>query len=137
MEQTITNLRNNSLKITPQRLAIYTYLLKTTSHPTAQSIFQEIKKQYPSVSFATVYKTLNILRDADLISEFNVGGDCFRYDANTISHPHFICKSCQEVFDLEPFFKIDTVNESFNEINPGFTIDRADMYLYGTCNNCN
>ncbi len=137
MEQTISNLKSNSLKITPQRLAIYTYLLHTTSHPTAQSIYQQIKKDYPSVSFATVYKTLNILRDADLILEFNVGGDSFRYDANTEAHPHFICKSCQEVYDLHKYSGYDTIAKSLEASNPGFKIDKTDLYLYGTCDKCN
>ncbi len=136
MEQSISNLRNSGLKITPQRIAIYKYLLGTYSHPTAQTIYQEIKKQYPSISFATVYKTLNVLRDANLILEFNVGGDCFRYDANVMSHPHFICKTCHEVSDLA--MPSDTNFETILlTANKGFKIDHSDMYLYGVCNICN
>ncbi len=136
MEQSILNLRNSFLKITPQRIAIYEYLLGTTAHPTAQTIYQEIQKQYPSISFATVYKTLNVLRDAKLILEFNVGDDCFRYDANAMSHPHFICKSCAEVSDL--FLPDDSIIENLlTSANHGYRIDHADMYLFGLCPNCN
>lgn len=137
MEDSILMLRNKFLKVTPQRLAIYEYLLSVTSHPTAQTIYQDIQKQYPSISFATVYKTLNILRDAELILEFNVGGDCFRYDANAMSHPHFICRRCNEVSDLRLPDYISDINSVLSEANEGFCVDHTDMYLFGTCCNCN
>lgn len=136
MEDSILNLRNKFLKVTPQRVAIYEYLLGTTAHPTAQTIYLEIKKQFPSISFATVYKTLNILRDADLILEFNVGGDCFRYDANAFSHPHFICRRCDEVSDLNIPDGIDNISQILSSANEGYTIDHTDMYIYGTCKDC-
>ncbi len=137
MEDAILNLRNKSLKVTPQRLAIYEYLLGTTAHPTAQTIYQEIKNVFPLISFATVYKTLNILRDAGLILEFNVGGDCFRYDANSMSHPHFICKNCEEVSDLDLPSNIKDISELLSGANAGYKIEHTDMYLYGTCKGCN
>ncbi len=137
MEESILNLRNKFLKVTPQRLAIYEYLLGVTSHPTAQTIYQDIRKQYPSISFATVYKTLNILRDSGLILEFNVGGDCFRYDANAMSHPHFICRHCNEVSDLILPHSITDINSFFTDVNEGFKVDHTDMYLFGLCKDCN
>ncbi len=137
MEESILNLRNKFLKVTPQRLAIYEYLLSVTSHPTAQTIYQEIQKQYPSISFATVYKTLNILRDSGLILEFNVGGDCFRYDANSMSHPHFICRHCNEVSDLVLPNSVQDINTFLSDVNKGYKVDHTDLYMYGLCKECN
>ncbi len=137
MDKSILNLRNSFLKVTPQRVAIYEYLLSTYSHPTAQTIYEAIRVQFPSISFATVYKTLNILRDAGLVLEFNVGGDCFRYDANTLSHPHFICRKCNDVSDLNIPKDISDFSDALSNSNDGYQIDHADIYLYGTCNTCN
>lgn len=137
MNDCIIGLRDKNLKVTPQRLAIYKYLLGTTSHPTAQEIYSEIKIQFPSISFATVYKTLNILRDANLVLEFNVGGDCFRYDANVAPHPHFICRCCEQVSDLEVPSSVSLIGEFLADANKGYVIEHTDMYLYGICRDCN
>lgn len=137
MQDSITNLRDKRLKVTPQRLAIYKYLLHSTAHPTAQNIYEETQAQFPSISFATVYKTLNILRDANLVLEFNVGGDSFRYDANVAPHPHFICKSCGEILDLEVPTSVSLIGEFLADANKGYKIEHTDMYLYGICKYCN
>lgn len=136
MEDSIINLRNKFLKVTPQRMAIYEYLLGTTEHPSAQTIFDEVQKQFPSISFATVYKTLNILRDADLVLEFNVGGDCFRYDANTNPHPHFICSKCEELSDLEMPESFSSIHKDMMNANNGLKIDHHEMFFFGTCEKC-
>lgn len=136
MENSIVSLRNKFLKVTPQRMAIYDYLLSTKEHPSAQTIYEEVQKQFPSISFATVYKTLNILRDAGLVLEFNVGGDCFRYDANTSSHPHFICKCCEEVSDLALPEELSDINSLISQSNQGFNVEHMEINFYGSCNKC-
>lgn len=136
MEDSIISLRNKFLKVTPQRMAIYEYLLSTTEHPSAQTIFEHVQRQFPSISFATVYKTLNILRDAGLVLEFNVGGDCFRYDANTMAHPHFICKECEEVSDIIIPAEVISINDSILKANAGFKIDHSEMFFFGSCPCC-
>ena len=99
MNQLAENLKANKLKVTPQRLAIYTYLMNTTSHPTVETIYNDLKEDFPTMSLATVYKTVASLRDVHLVKEFNVGEDSNRYDANTDSHSHLICTKCHNVYD--------------------------------------
>ncbi len=135
MNQLAENLKANKLKVTPQRLAIYTYLMNTTSHPTVETIYNDLKEDFPTMSLATVYKTVASLRDVHLVKEFNVGEDSNRYDANTDSHSHLICTKCHNVYDY--YGDID-ITENINEIQKlsGFKIDACDINFYGICENC-
>ena len=87
-------LRDKGFKATPQRLAIYEALASTTEHPNADMLYQKLTPKYPTMSLATVYKTLDILCTVGLAQELNVGEDAFRYDANTSNHPHVRCTVC-------------------------------------------
>ena len=60
-------LRDNGCKVTPQRLAVYDMLSHTTEHPTAEMIYQKVKEQYPTMSFATVYKSVEIFSKLGVI----------------------------------------------------------------------
>src|SRR3989304_566229 len=62
-------LRNHGMKITPQRLMIFKVLENNTSHPSAEEVFKRVKRVYPTVSFTTIYKTLETLRDLGEVKE--------------------------------------------------------------------
>ena len=82
---------NKGLKLTPQRAAIFEYLDGNKSHPSAEDIYLEIKKRYPMISFATVYKTLEALKSRGDILELSVDPERRRYDPDTGPHHHLIC----------------------------------------------
>ena len=134
MEHLNSLFKEKSLKVTPQRYAIYKYLNSTQSHPSAESIYEELKVNYPTMSLATVYKTLRTLIEIGLVQEINVGEDNFRYDANVDTHPHLICKSCSRVDDIE--------NQNFAHINmevqklTTYKIEDCKLYFYGICPEC-
>ena len=109
--------------------------MNTTSHPTVETIYNDLKEDFPTMSLATVYKTVASLRDVHLVKEFNVGEDSNRYDANTDSHSHLICTKCHNVYDY--YGDID-ITENINEIQKlsGFKIDACDINFYGICENC-
>lgn len=129
------NLKANKLKVTPQRLAIYSYLVDNCNHPTVETIYNDLKNMFPTMSLATVYKTVASLRDVKLIKEFNVGEDSNRYDAKIETHSHVICKKCNSVSDY--FGNID-MQESINDLEnlSGFDIDAYDINFYGVCDKC-
>ncbi|MDO4300874.1 MAG: Fur family transcriptional regulator [Clostridia bacterium] len=135
MNQLAENLKANKLKVTPQRLAIYTYLVNTTSHPTVEIIYNHLKDDFPSMSLATVYKTVASLRDVHLIREFNVSEDSNRYDARTDIHSHLICTKCHKVFD---YLEDINIEKNINRIQDcsGFAVDAYDISFYGVCENC-
>ena len=94
MDRDITALlREKGFKVTPQRLAIYSALSGTKEHPSAEMLFNQLQPHYPTMSLATVYKTIEILRELELVQVLNTGEDSFRYDADTSNHPHIRCLS--------------------------------------------
>ena len=126
--------KEKKLKLTPQRLAVYNYLINTTSHPSADVIYTDIHVQYPTMSLATVYKALKTLVDVDLIQEINVGEGNFRYDGNSSSHPHLQCLGCGKVDDFKDF-SLDNLNSLASE-HTDYQIISNKVYFYGYCPNC-
>lgn len=135
MENEITALlRDKGFKVTPQRLAIYRVLANTTAHPSAEMIFNQLQPLYPTMSLATVYKTVEILREIGLIQMLNAGEDSFRYDANTKAHPHIRCMSCGRVDDLHGVDSQKFVGDVAKTTN--YDIAGHQFYFYGTCPEC-
>src|SRR5512143_3035417 len=95
-------LRQKSLKITPQRLEILRAVQQhQCDHPSAELIFHAVKKRYPAVSLATVYKTLDTLVEIGEIRVAIVAQGKTRYDTRMDRHHHFICTVCGGVQDVE------------------------------------
>jgi Fur family transcriptional regulator, peroxide stress response regulator len=95
------SLRKAGLRLTPQRLAICRFLANTDKHPTAQMIYDEVRPQFPTLSLATVYNTLDALVQLGMINTLGgTGSDAERYDADTSPHVNLSCVSCQRVVDF-------------------------------------
>ena len=127
-------LRSRGYKATPQRLAVYDALAHTTAHPNADMLFHELQPHYPTMSLATIYKTLDILCAVGLAQELNVGEDAFRYDANVTSHPHVRCLSCGRVDDV-PALKSTSLRRQASAAT-GYEITGQQIYLFGLCPAC-
>jgi Fur family peroxide stress response transcriptional regulator len=92
-------LRSIGLKATPQRILIYQELLSRTDHPTAEAIYAAVKQVHPTLSFNTVYHTLQVLTEKDMIRVIRPVVDAARYDAITDLHGHFMCSRCKRIED--------------------------------------
>lgn len=135
MDKQITAiLRDRGFKVTPQRLAIYRVLASTKAHPSAEMIFQQLQPIHPTMSLATVYKTIEMLVDVGLVQVLNVGEDSFRYDANTSSHPHIICRHCGRVDDLDQVNCHDFIDMVRHLTR--YRITGQQFYFYGYCPAC-
>lgn len=134
MERLAEILKTKKLKVTPQRLAIYKVLYDTTAHPTAEDIYNALRKTHPTMSLATVYKTLDALKKADLATELNIGDDSSRYDATVKSHPHMVCFECGKVMDLHTDSLASFIEQVQEETD--FDIYSEKVYFYGICKNC-
>ena len=134
MDTIVPIFKEKKLKLTPQRLAVYNYLLNTTSHPSADIIYTDIHIQYPTMSLATVYKALKTLVDVGLIQEINVGEGNFRYDGNSLAHPHVQCLGCGKVDDFKDL-SLDNLN-SLAEEHTDYQIISNKVYFYGYCSDC-
>lgn len=126
--------KEKKLKLTPQRIAVYNYLKSTKEHPSAETIHKSLMKDYPTMSLATVYKTLKVLVEVGLIQELNVGEGNFRYDGMTIPHPHVHCVSCSKVDDLEGI-TFEELNQTIKS-NTNYDILSNKVYFYGICPDC-
>jgi Fur family peroxide stress response transcriptional regulator len=129
-----TLLRDKGFKVTPQRLAIYNALAATKAHPSAEMIYNELQPYYPTMSLATVYKTIEILKELDLVQVLNVGEDSFRYDADTSNHPHVRCMCCGRVEDLKGVDSSDFISKV--SAHTDYAIQGQQFYFYGTCPKC-
>ncbi|NLI89652.1 MAG: transcriptional repressor [Epulopiscium sp.] len=133
--ETLTGiLKSKNLKVTPQRLAIFSILYNTKSHPSAEDIYKSLQDTNPTMSLATVYKTLDCFKKNDLVQEFNVGEDSFRYDINVGSHPHLICTECHKVSDMDSSI-LDNIREEVSK-ETDFKLVNEQLYFYGICPNC-
>ncbi len=134
MMEMATLFKKNKLKLTPQRLAIYNFLKSTKTHPSADEIYKSIYNDYPTMSLATVYKTLKTLVDVRLVDELNLGEGNFRYDCSDTPHSHFFCNKCNKIEDIElsSLQAIRTVVEKETKNK----IDTCNVYLFGTCKKC-
>jgi Fur family peroxide stress response transcriptional regulator len=133
-EELITLLRKNGLKATPQRLAICEFVLSSKNHPTAETILAEIRKEHRTVSQATVYKTLTLLRNLGLISELSFDNSHSRFDPNQEVHINIVCPSCEMISDHESDLVQDFWQDISLEIGEGIIGKRFDVYK--TCNKC-
>lgn len=135
MECHVTSLlRDKGFKVTPQRLAIYNTLQHTKAHPSAEMIFNELQPLYPTMSLATVYKTIEILKEIGLIQVLNVGEDSFRYDADTTNHPHVRCMRCGRVDDIEDIDSEDFISDVSKCTR--YQLTGQQFYFYGVCPEC-
>ena len=127
----IAILRDHGLQVTYQRLAIYKALYNTKEHPSAEVIFQQVKKQFPMISLGTVYKTLEKFHEAELIRKVNSVEEIGRYEVETGTHHHMICEKCQKIHDIHELSGTIPLPEK-----PGFKITRHQVIFHGCCENC-
>lgn len=123
-----------TLKYSKQRESIKEYLNNTYDHPTADTVYLNVKQKFPNISLGTVYRNLNLLSDigdAIKIPTPN-GGD--RFDGRTNPHYHFCCTTCGKVIDLN-MEQMDFINETASCDFDGI-IENHSMMFYGTCHEC-
>lgn len=115
---------------TAQRREILNVLKNTTLHPTAEWIYEEVRKVRPDISLGTVYRNLKVLRDQGKILELHDGIKS-RYDGTIDPHAHFICDTCGGIKDL-PFSGVFPQWDCLKN----HSINSAHIILYGHCSEC-
>jgi len=134
LTKAVETLKDSGVRITPQRHAVLEYLLTSETHPTADEIYKALKGQFPSMSVATVYNNLRVLREVGLIRELTYGDDSSRFDCNMTDHYHIICNACGKIVDFH-YPSLDEV-EALAEKVTGFDVSYHRMELYGLCDDC-
>lgn len=133
IEQVLNGFHKQGYKVTPQRREILRILINNKEHPTAEAIYQRLTERMPDVSLATVYNTLNMLKEIGMVNELSVvGEDSVRYDSNVQPHDHVCCLQCQRVVDIE-----EEMNAEFTEQEiAGFWVVKRQVAYYGYCPQC-
>ncbi|MDP9001696.1 MAG: transcriptional repressor [Myxococcota bacterium] len=137
----LRDLRRAGLKLTPQRIAIVRLFAGDRSHPTAQDLFERLRLSFPSMSFATVYNTLDALARAGLAGVVRLPGkrgDAARFDPNTGPHHHAVCDGCGEVLDIPAGTLTPTCAaiKKLRGVAPGFSISAVERVYRGLCAQC-
>ncbi len=130
----IKALRSKGYKATPQRIAICGIALNSRTHPSAQQIYDEVRKIHPTVSLATVYKTLDVLRELYLVQEINFPKGQARFDSYLRPHINLVCLKCGGITDLDEKLIREITSKVISSTKFKPTGQRMDVY--GICQKC-
>ena len=123
------------MKYSKQREALLTLLRSTRSHPSADWLYENLRKEFPNISLGTVYRNLTLLADLGEIARLRLGDGVDHFDADTSRHYHFICSECGSVLDLHTEFP-DSFDSLHGTSVDGNRIDGHAVYFQGICHCC-
>ncbi len=131
----IETLQRAGLRVTSQRVAVCEFLAGTKSHPTTSQVFEAVRKLHPEISQATVYNTLNTLRDLGAIVEISAGTEHTRYEPDPSPHINMFCLRCHQVSDLQDNASPDVLMDNIFQ-NTGFRATSLQVQVSGFCPEC-
>jgi Fur family peroxide stress response transcriptional regulator len=134
-ETIVQKLKDHGHKLTPQRLAIVKILAKSEGHPSVEDIHARIKKDFPTMSLATVYRNILLIKSLGEVLELGFPDWSNRYDGNRpIPHPHVICIKCKKIVDPD----LESLDEMKKEVavETHFKILSHRLDFFGLCSDC-
>lgn len=117
-----------------QRESIKKYLMSTHEHPTAEVVYQHVRKEYPKISLGTVYRNLTLLVDLGEAKKISTGDGTDHFDGDTSAHSHYYCKCCKRVMDLDITPSIEQILAA-SSAGLG-TVESANLLFTGICKDC-
>lgn len=134
LESFTNKCRENNLKITPQRTAIYNELVGACDHPSADIIHKRVRKHFPNISLDTVNRTVLPFADLGIVKIVEGYGTPKRFDPNIENHHHFQCIKCHKIIDFhhKTYDKIRIPDDIKNKL----TVLNKKVVLEGICDKC-
>jgi Fur family peroxide stress response transcriptional regulator len=130
----IALLKERAFRLTPQRMELVRLIAVSDGHPSAAQLYAKIQEKFPTMSHATVYKTLALLKEMNQVLEIDLRDDS-HYDGNRPdAHPHLICTKCSRIVDGE--LKIDSALIRKLEQASGYQIIHTQITFFGLCPDC-
>lgn len=133
-DQLITALKEHDFRLTPQRVELVRLIASSDGHPSASQLYTQIQPQFPTMSQATVYKTLSLLKEIKQVFEIDLHGDSHYDGMRPEPHPHLICIQCNKITDGD--FELDQAVLRNLEQTSGYQILHPHITLYGLCPDC-
>ncbi len=133
-DDAVKNLKEQNIRITPQRMAILEFLAQSKNHPTAEEIYRAIEVKFPGMSVATVYNNLRLFTEIGFVKEMNYGDASSRFDFYTEPHYHAICQECGKVADFH-YPGLEDVEMAAQQLT-GYAISSHRLEVYGVCPDC-
>lgn len=125
--------RNAGLKVTHQRLEIFHVLAQSTDHPSAEEVFEKVRKKVPTIALDTVYRTLTTLEAHGVLAKILLDTRA-RFDPNLSVHHHFVCSECRKIEDFYwPVF--DTMKPPGKD-SPWGKVESKHVEIKGVCRAC-
>ena len=135
LNQMLAKLKEHDFRLTPQRMAVLKVLAASEGHPTVERIYETVRTEFPTTSIATIYKTVNLLKQLNEVLELGFPDGSNRYDGNKpYPHPHVICTKCKKIIDPDLGGLEDLTEEVIKET--GFQILNHRVDFFGTCRDC-
>ncbi|CUN65014.1 transcriptional repressor [Clostridium sp. NSJ-49] len=133
------NLKEKGYKLTPQRRAILDIIIeKEGQHLTAEEIYDEVKKRCPDIGLATVYRTVLLLEEVNVIYKLDLNDGCSRYELvhsdEEHRHHHLVCNKCKRVYEVQD----DLLEELEERIEKTYKFKILDhsVKFFGICSEC-
>lgn len=134
-ESFVAQCREAGLSVTHQRLAIFEAVMANSNrHPSAEIIYQSVREHYPTISFNTIYKNLEIFEQLGIVVKVNPLYNEARYDVDVRPHHHLICRKCKEIIDVHDK-KLNSVPAP-EEADDGFLVENWTVQFTGLCAFC-
>jgi len=125
-------LREHNLKATKQRVGILS-IMENMGHINIEDLYTKIKKSFPSISLATLYKNMHLMLKNRLLTEVSITNSKTMYEITKDAHAHMHCQICNDVVDVD--FEFQPINENFKN-DKGFILKDTQIIFSGICKNC-
>lgn len=130
-------LQENGIRPSVQRVAVYGYLCEHPDHPDVETVYNDLFPIYPTLSKTTVYNTLKLFEEKNIVQSIKIEDDKLRFDAEMREHIHFKCLKCNKIFDLFTKNSSKNITDDCESLLPnGFSMSKIQTYLWGTCKEC-
>lgn len=132
----LERLRERGFRLTPQREIILHVLHEDMEHPTAEEIHARVSAVSAAIDLSTVYRTLELLQQLDLVSSFELGDGQRRYELLSVHHPHhhLLCRGCGKLVTIEAA-EVQPLLEALRQ-SRGFEAQLEHMVIPGLCGEC-
>lgn len=135
LDTMLAKLKEKEMRITPQRFAVLKILSESSEHPSVERIYEQVRRDFPTTSLATIYKTIILLKEIGEVLEIGFSDGSSRYDGNKpYPHPHLICTKCHTIIDPD----LESLHDMTAEVSKetGFKITNHRLDFFGICSEC-